>query len=111
MVLASPPNCVGVLVGAADGADDGANVAKSRPPRALDAEELLVGKSTRNPVGAGVGAVLTARALGAGDCEDVVVPPLPCPGLLSKIGLGIGTPTETGGPVWVDARGVCSPLP
>lgn len=96
----------GEPVGAADGLDVGANV-KSRPSPPL-IEGLIVGISTKNPVGAKVGAavVLVARVLGAGEdveYEGVVMPPLSCSWLLSKIGLGTGTPTETGGPVGVAA--------
>lgn len=112
LVLETPAPGAGALVGAADGADVGANVAKSRPPRPLvPEEELVVGKSTRNPVGATVGAVLAASVLGAGEPEDVALPSSSCPGLLPSAGLGIGTPTETGGPVGAVALGACSPPP
>lgn len=114
-MLDAPPPCRGAApVGAADGPDVGANV-KSRPPRAL-AEGLIVGISTtRNPVGVNVGGAVPAESvLGAGEDveyeDDAVLPPLSCPRLLSRIGLGIGTPTETGGSVGVDARGECPPL-
>lgn len=102
VVLLDSPTCSGDPVGAVEGADVGANVAKSRPPRTLVAEELLVGKSTRNPVGVGVGTVLPATVLGAGEYKGAMVSPLPCPGPLSRTGLGIGTPTEIGGLVGVD---------
>lgn len=82
-----------------DGPEVGTNV-NSAPPLAV--QELLVGSSTPKPVGEGVGAPVAAACadvvgdvVGAGDgLKDGGGGTVPSP----HEGLGMGTPTDTGGP-------------